>query len=315
MSDCKYNIVCIADETYAQHTAVMLASLFDKNQQKKFNVFLMTYSIKEETKQKLNKVVKDHGELHIIEDNYANWGIHTLKSETSTKAWNSIMYLKLLIPQKLPIYVNRFLFLDVDLVINHDIEELYNTDLNGFTFAACDDFKYQNAHRNRLGLKDSELYINSGVMIVDLKAWREKELRYPMIEFLKVYKEVLNNDQDGFALYFRGKIKLLPNKWNVTTFYFEQNPRVLDKYLPEVEEMRIDPYIIHFCEPIKPWYSDCKHPYRSLYHKYLLMTPWANYKFPYSISILSFKYWKNELKYWLNRWGIRREKMALIALK
>lgn len=315
MLDYKYNIVCIADEAYAQHTAVMLVSLFDKNRQKKFNVFLMTYTMMEETKQKLLQVVKGHGELHILEDDYANSEIMTLKSEVSTKAWNPIMYLKLLIPQKLPADIERFLFLDVDIIINHDIEELYHTDLNGFTFAACDDFKFQEAHRNRLGIKYTEEYINSGVMVVNLKAWRKKEKRCPMAKFLKAYKEVLNNDQDGLAIYFRKEIKLLSNKWNVTTFYFEQNPRVLDKYLPEVEEMRNHPYIIHFCEPIKPWFADCKHPYRSLYRKYLLRTPWANYKFPYFNPFLSIKFWKCELKYWLNRWGIRREGMALVALK
>lgn len=310
-----YCIVCLANEAYAQHVAVMLTSLFYQNPQKSFRIFLMTNTMTENTKKKLIHVVESHGELFFLEDDYNNLGIAMLKSETSTKSWNPIMYLKLLIPQKIPVDVERFLFLDVDMIINHDIDELYNTDLDGNILAACDDYKYQEAHRRRLGLKDSEEYINSGVMVVDLKSWRKKEEQCSMLDFLKCYKDILNNDQDGFALYFRGEIKLLPNKWNVTTFYFEQNPRVLDKYLPEVEEMRTHPYIIHFCEPIKPWYSDCKHPYRSLYHKYLLTTPWADYKFPYSISILSFKYWKNELKYWLNRWGIRREEMALVALK
>lgn len=315
MAGLMYNIVCIADEVYAQHTAVMLASLFSQNVEKQFRVFLMTYTMSEETKRKLQQVVNGHGELHILEDDYTNSSIMALKSETSTKAWNPIMYLKLLIPQKLPIDVEHFLFLDVDMIINHDIEKLYHTDLSGFTLAACDDYKFQQVHRDRLGLKKSDLYVNSGVMVIDLKSWREKEQQCPMIQFLETYKEVLNNDQDGFAIYFRGEIKLLSNQWNATTFYFEQKPRILDKYLPEVDEVRHNPYIIHFCEPIKPWFADCKHPYRSLYSNYLLKTPWANYRFPYFVHPLTVKYWKNELKYWLNRWGIRQEEMALVALK
>lgn len=310
-----YNIVCIANEIYAQHTAVMLTSLFYQNPQKLFRVFLMTYSMTEDTKKKLQLIVEGHGKLYILEDNYANSEITNLKSETTTKSWNPIMYLKLLIPQKLPMDVERFLFLDVDMIINHDIKELYHTDLKNFTLAACDDYKYQQAHRSRLGLKKTEEYINSGVMVVDLTAWRKKEKQCPMIKFLEGYKEILNNDQDGFALYFRGEIKLLPNKWNVTTFYFEQSPRILDKYLPEVNELRHHPFIIHFCEPIKPWFADCKHPYRYLYKKYLKQTPWANYHFPYFIHPLSVKFWKNEAKYWLNRWSIRRDEMALVSLK
>lgn len=315
MIDLMYNIVCIANEAYAQHTAVMLASLINQNLQKFFRIFLMTYTMSENTKQKLQQVVKGHGELHILEDDYTDSEIMALKSETSTKSWNSIMYLKLLIPQKLPTDVERFLFLDVDMIIYHNIEELYHTNLKGCILAACDDYKYQQAHRSRLGLKKTEEYINSGVMVVDLKAWREKEKQCPMIKFLEGYKEILNNDQDGFAIYFRGEIKLLPNKWNVTTFYFEQVPRILDKYLPEVNELRHHPFIIHFCEPIKPWFADCKHPYRYLYKKYLKQTPWVDYHFPFFIHPLSVKFWRNEAKYWLNRWNIRRDEMALVSLK
>lgn len=310
-----YNIVCIANEAYAQHSAVMLTSLFHQNPQKSFRIFLMTNTMTENTKKRLKHVVESHGELYFLEDDYYNSGITMLKSETSTKSWNSIMYLKLLIPQKIPVDVERFLFLDVDMIINHDIDELYNTDLDGYILAACDDYKYQQAHRDRLGLKEIDEYINSGVMVIDLKAWREKEKQCPMIEFLEGYKDVLNNDQDGFALYFRGEIKLLPNKWNVTTFYFEQTPRILDKYLLEVNELRSQPYIIHFCEPIKPWFADCKHPYQNLYKKYLKQTPWSNYKFPFFMSPLSVKYWRSELKYWLNRCGIRKDEMNLISLK
>ena len=187
MAGLMYNIVCIADEAYAQHTAVMLASLFSQNAEKQFRVFLMTYTMSEETKRKLQQVVNGHGELHILEDDYSDSGIRVLKSETSTKAWNPIMYLKLLIPQKLPIDVERFLFLDVDMIINHDIEKLYHTDLSGFTLAACDDYKFQQVHRDRLGLKKSDLYVNSGVMVIDLKSWREKEQQCPMIQFLETY--------------------------------------------------------------------------------------------------------------------------------
>lgn len=313
--DTFYNIVCIADEAYAQHTAVMLASLLGHNPALPFRIFLMTYTMSLETKERLQEVVRGHGELHVLEDDYVQSGIMALKTETTSKSWNPIMYLKLLIPQKLPRDVERFLFLDVDMVINHDISELYHTDLQGNVLAACDDYKFQAAHRCRLGLLSSELYVNSGVMVIDLKVWREKERQCPMLDFLKDYKEVLNNDQDGFAIYFRGKIMLLPNHWNVTTFYFEQEPRVLDKYLPEVERLRKNPYIIHFCEPIKPWFADCRHPYRHLYCKYLQMTPWRDYHFPYSTSRCTLKYWKNAAKYWLNRWGIRHEAMAMVRME
>ena len=309
-----FSIVCIANEAYAQHAAVMLASLIDHNREALFRVFVLTDGMEEQTKAKMREVVEGHGELTVVEVDCAKSGISALKSETIYKAWNPIMYLKLLIPQVLPSDVDRFLFLDVDLVVNHDVAELYSTDLQGSIVAACDDYRYQAAHRTRLQLCDEDLYVNSGVMVVDLQAWRQLERKRPMMEFLLRYKDVMNNDQDGFALYFRGMIRLLPNRWNVTTFYFEQRPRVLDKYMDEVEELRRCPYIVHFCEPVKPWYRDCRHPYRHLYRRYLAVTPWRDYRFPYAGNRKTWLYWKSYLKYWLNSLGLRREPMALVRL-
>ena len=311
-----YNIVCIADEKYAQHTAVMLCSLLENNKEKVFHIFLMTYAMTDSTKQKLYQGVVEYGsQLTIIEDDYEKSSIAMLKSATSTKAWNSIMYLKALIPQYLPDDVNRFLFLDVDMIVRADIAPLYNMDMQGNVIAACEDYLYQQVHKDRLGLYDSDLYINSGVMVVELGQWRKMENQCPMADFLKDNAHLLNNDQDVFALYFRNKIMLLPtNQWNATTFFFEQKPRVLDKYLPEVDVVRHNPHIIHFCEPIKPWFKECKHPYRNEYRKYLRMTPWKDYMYPSCKIIYGKPVWKYTLKYWLNRLGIRRDAMMIMPV-
>lgn len=311
-----YNIVCIADENYAQHAAVILCSLLENNKEKVFHVFLMTYAMTDSTKQKLHQVVEGYdSRLTIIEDDYEKSNIATLKSATSTKAWSNIMYLKTLIPQYLPDDVNRFLFLDVDMIVRVDIAPLYNMDMQGNVIAACEDYLYQQVHKDRLGLSDNDLYINSGVMIVDLGQWRDLEKQRPMADFLKDNARLLNNDQDVFALYFKNKIMLLPtNQWNATTFFFEQKPRVLDKYLSEVDIVRYHPYIIHFCEPIKPWFKECKHSYRNEYKHYLQMTLWKDYKYQSCKTVYGKPVWKYTLKYWLNRWGILKEPMALINI-
>ena len=53
-----YCIVCLANEAYAQHVAVMLTSLFYQNPQKSFRIFLMTNTMTENTKKKLIHVVE-----------------------------------------------------------------------------------------------------------------------------------------------------------------------------------------------------------------------------------------------------------------
>lgn len=308
------NIVCIATEDYAQHAAVMLCSLLENNREEPFRVFLMTYTMTADTKHRLHEVVEGRGaQLTIIEDSYEGCGLESLRCDTGVKAWNAIMYLKLLIPQYLPQDVDRFLFLDVDMVVNASVRPLYDTDLKGCIVAACEDYEFCGVHKVRLGLPDDELYVNSGVMVVDLRAWREKQLSDPMFDFLSQRRDVVRDDQDAFALYFRSRIMLLPtNQWNATTFFFERRPRILSKYLGEVSAVREHPYIIHFCEPPKPWYRECKHPYRGLYKQYLLMTPWRHYLFPSCGTVYNRPVWQYTLKYWLNVLGLRWDEMMMV---
>lgn len=307
-----YNIVCVADESYAQHAAVMLASLIDHNKEKNFHVFLLTTGMSADTMERLRSVLNSHGVITFCQAGDHLKELKGLRTATEHKTWNSIMYLKLLIPQFLTQDVERLMFLDVDMVVCSDITEVYELSLGDNVVAACDDYKFQQASRDLLKLHPSEQYINSGMMVIDLDAWRTIEETKPMADFISEYRHLLRNDQDGIALYFRGKIQLVPNRWNATTFYFEQLPRVLDKYLSEVDEIRHNPAIVHFCEPVKPWFRDCHHPYRHLYRHYLALTPWHEYTFPYYVNPYTLKFWKEELKYWLNRWGIRREPMCLV---
>ena len=39
-----------------------------------------------------------------------------------------------------------------------------------------------------------------------------------------------------------------------------------------------NPAIIHYAGPLKPWYSECNHPYKQLYYYYLNKTPWNDYE-------------------------------------
>ena len=62
-----YNIVCVADENYAQHAAVMLCSILENKKEEVFHIFLMTYAMTDSTKQKLHQVVEGRSEEHTSE--------------------------------------------------------------------------------------------------------------------------------------------------------------------------------------------------------------------------------------------------------
>lgn len=310
-----YNVVCIADDLYAMHAGVMLSSLLYHSTQP-CRVFLFTTNMQEQNRQKLEETVKLHegSQIHIMDVDIEKWDINKLSKGECIKAWNLIMYLKLLMPRILPHDIDRVLFLDVDMVINSDISDLYNIDFQNNVIVGCEDWKYCYIHKERLGLAQDDCYINSGVVMVNLSKWRTLDKINPVDVFMLNHKDKILNDQDAFALYFRGEVRYIDQKWNATTFYFERKPRIADKYLPILDEVRKSPKIIHFCEPIKPWFKECRHPYRKLYHKFLKQTPWKDFRYPSCKTHFGKPAWRYIAKHWLNLLGLRHDDWSMIKL-
>ena len=297
-----YNIVIVSNEGYIQHAAVMLTSLFCTNRVKSFVVYLLTDGITAQTEGKLRGMCRKYGaELTVITCGIANLG------DFPVGQWQPIMYFKLLIPQLLPVTEGRCLFLDVDMIVHDDITTLYHWDLQDKVIAAAEDMPDCIAFKPRLGLKDTDLCINSGVMVCDLEKWRQMEHKQPIMDYATSIIKKIVNEQDVIACYFKDKIALLPIRWNMTTFYFNRHPKIFIKYLHELDWAKKFPGIIHFAAPIKPWFKDCQHPYRKLYKQYLMLTPWRGYKLPIYEQLTPFGRVKKTMRNWLNRKGIMKD--------
>lgn len=101
----------------------------------------------------------------------------------------------------------KLLYLDTDIVAMDDIEPLYNTDINGFEFAAVTDY---------LGkifqIYKSFRYFNSGVMLMNLPEIRKTGLFEKARRACKTRKMDFP-DQDALNYYAKKK-KYLPSKYN-----------------------------------------------------------------------------------------------------
>lgn len=300
-----FNIVCISDNKYSQHTAVMLTSLFETHKNKRFDIYIFTTDIDESNENKLESLVVKYGNNLILKRfSSGTFNINNLK----TASWHTIMYLKLFIHKLLPEDLARCLFLDVDMIINSPLDELYNIDLNDCCIAGCEDNINSMGIKQGLHLYPTDKYINSGVMMINLFKWRELDSKYSMTEFLSNNIEIINNDQDAIAVYFKGYIKYINDiKWNATTFCFQRLVRVFPKYYNQIEDVRRNPAIIHFCDPVKPWFKECKHPYKYLYDKYLKMTLWKDYKYVSCKTVYNKSALYYNIRYMLNYIGIRKD--------
>ena len=92
------------------------------------------------------------------------------------------------------------LYLDPDIVINRSLEEFYNLDLKGNILAGATHLFGRLGKINllRLGIhKHTDIYINAGVLLIDLKKWRETVTLGQILTYIsKKHRTLFLADQD-----------------------------------------------------------------------------------------------------------------------
>ena len=108
---------------------------------------------------------------------------------------------------------DKILYVDADAIVVDNIEELWNIELEDNVLAGIYEPGEWNRHLWTYGLDNT--YINSGVLLMDLKKIREEHLDDSMIYLLNHNKYAFP-DQDTINLVCRNRIKHISNIYNST---------------------------------------------------------------------------------------------------
>ncbi|MGD0279108.1 MAG: glycosyltransferase family 8 protein [Smithella sp.] len=257
------NVVFATDRGYLQHLAVALASLLENNSG--MNIYIINNDISDTDWKKLEKLLvgKDSKLIDIKIDD------RQIENLVTHSYFTKAMYYRLFIPEI--IVGERALYLDADIVVNGQIDDLYNTDISNTFIAAVHNPGINN--HNELGMESSAKYFNSGVMLLNLQYWRTGNVKEKVIEFICGRKGVVQfPDQDGLNHVINGNWLELHPKYNLHTVLLCAEYA----WTTPVKEAIDNPVIIHHTGSSKPWHFADNHPYKHLYWKYLRMTP---YKF------------------------------------
>ncbi len=130
-----------------------------------------------------------------------------------------VTYYRLFIASLFPQY-DKIVYLDCDLVVLGDISELYNTPLGNNILGAAPEQYVQNTEEFRCYAKtalgvDPDGYVNAGVLVINLKAFRQNKIEEKFVELITKYDfDLLDPDQAYLNYLCRNKIYMLPNGWN-----------------------------------------------------------------------------------------------------
>ena len=142
----------------------------------------------------------------------------------------AVVYHRLFAPTFLPESLDKILYLDVDIAVTSSLRELWNTPLEGVFAAAATDRRISEEHCRSIGIENKADYFNAGVLLMNLKKWREDDVIKRLFNIVQEFKSLLTHaDQDVLNIYAsRYGVRLVSEDWNANPRdYVEGRSRLL----------------------------------------------------------------------------------------
>lgn len=252
------------DDSYAPYLAVALESLMENaSPDYLYKIFVIYQELNGENRERLSHMVRDGFDVELVP---MSQGLEDIRDRTENRLrcdyFTLTIYFRLFLAEMFPQY-DKGIYIDSDIVVPGDISKMYEIELGDNIVGACPDFSIQeipplvNWVENAVGVPKIE-YINSGVLLLNLKKMREVRLSEHFLYILnRFHFDCIAPDQDYLNAMCHGKIHYLPECWDVMP----------NKEKPPVEQ----PKLIHYNLYDKPWcYDDVM--YEAYFWKYARKT-------------------------------------------
>ena len=157
------------------------------------------------------------------------------------------IYFRLFIPSMFPQY-DKGIYIDSDVVLTDDIAKLFDIDIGENYIGACNDLSIADipplvAYTEKAVGVNAKEYINSGVLLMNLKKMRDDDLEGHFLALLNKYHfDSIAPDQDYLNAMCNGKIYYLDEKW--------------DTMPNDAKPMLTETSLIHYNLFSKPWCYD-----------------------------------------------------------
>lgn len=282
--DNKINIVFASDNNYAQHTAVAMASvLVNTKVPQKIQFYLIDDEIQQDNKEKITKTVQNlGGNIEFIKIKNSRLEDCYVSGELSRAS-----YFRLDIANILDKSIEKIIYLDCDLLVYDDIEKMWRLDMGGKPVAATCDLGIMASARVRkqknkfIGLPFDAPYFNAGVLIMDLKKWRDGNYAEAIIA-LAIQNKYPNHDQDALNKFFMNNWQEIPLRWDVIPPVFNLFLKIVTKsdLRKKAIEAKLNPAIFHYAGGYKPWEYEIHDGFNDKYYEYLNLTEYKDAKMP-----------------------------------
>lgn len=295
------NIAYACNEAYMEQTTVSLVSLFKNcSVPEKLHIFFIDMGITDESKAEMEKVVVSYGSVLTILS-YDDIAYDLIISEKTGRHIKSV-YAKIFFGRIEGI--DRIIYLDSDMVISGDIKDLWDIDLEEYVIAGVETL-HTIEDNAKIGYTQDDRAINDGMVLMNLKEWREGQYLEKCQAFIKKYNgEPPVLSEGTINAVCKDRMKIIHPRYNLMSAIVGENVKRIEgltgrRYYSQkmIDEATANPCIIHFLSGFynRPWCKHCSHPLKDEYLKYRELTKWKDTplqdkELPTRIKMVGFAY-------------------------
>ncbi|MDF7667524.1 glycosyltransferase [Orbaceae bacterium ESL0727] len=266
------NVVYCTDTNYIEHVAVSITSILLNNLQNNIQFHIFLYDVPLEQQIKLTKI---NASIFIYPFPKEEFNRYEENQNNKIKHINKSMYMRLAVPRLINNKIDKFIYLDSDILCFADISPILNINIESVVCAVAVDSpckKHIIKNTNRLNLL-SQNYFNSGFLYINTKNWITFNTEEKVNKILSSTNkgQLIYPDQDALNMVLEQHILLIDKKWNYLFTWMDNVEKESFFY-----HKKTLPYFIHFTGSRKMWYQEHTGLAQNIYCFYKHFTPWAN---------------------------------------
>ena len=285
----RYEVVYASDDNFSSIMGVSITSLLENNKLKCIHITILDSGISPKNKNKINELVSRYGNVKIcfilMNDLESRLGV-----KLSTDRGSLSQFSRLFISSIFNEYEGRVLYLDCDTLIVNSINSLMSLDIGDSVVAALKD-AFSVHYRKNIGLEKNDIMFNSGVMLIDLKKWRDENIECKILDFIREHEgKVQQGDQGILNAILSRQTYVFEPKYNLVSIFFDLSYPDLIRYRgpvnfyseEKIEDSKKTPIIIHYTSSFystRPWNIKCNHKKKNDWLYYKDISPWKNNEF------------------------------------
>ena len=256
-------VACAINGDYALPLIVTLTSAVEHlDPSYQIQLFLLHDGLGQDVINKIASLV----DLHLVE-----LSADTFDRLPDHDRYPAVAAYPLLLPDVLPETLRRVLFLDADLLVLDDLAQLWETPTAGRAVAGAPDGAIHFCSSPRgvrqwreWGIPEVSTYFNCGVLLIDLEAWRNREVARRAFNYLRHSRRQVDFlHQEALNAVLWSDWQPLDRRWNMLG-------SVAGRPHEHPPSASVTPGIVHFAGRFKPWRAPVAGPYYARYSAFLL---------------------------------------------